>query len=258
MDILKILVLTLTGHHNFVFIFITSNKGFTMAAPSRTDKYKTKDKLYKYTDAIQVLDDIKNDKIGWEQIDKEITTLLGRASVNKVAGKDGKEIKDLAVLVSIVEEFEKYAWDKATHYYREDILKIYRSKADKDLGAVITAKIEGLKKALQTPNRTKEWALSTELSSPNWHFTPEDKLKVKAKIDAKFEKLEKDLIDWVKEIQHTDEQIEINRKFMWVEKELKITDRKPAISNDEWKPWIEKMNWKKDLTYQKTFGEDSN
>ena len=175
-------------------------------------------KLHPYTETLETLSNIDSGKVKISEIKTTIATLKSKASSGKVAGADGKEITNYDELLKVLGEIKGYDWGLGTHTYIEDFTKIYERKADKDIGGVITSKVNALNAALKTPSRTKEWANSSELSSPNWDMNADEKAATLEKINTKFAEVEKDLVDWVATIQKTNPDEEAKRKKTWLSK----------------------------------------
>ena len=203
----------------------------------------TENQHHKYTDTLATLKKIDSNEVPIDDIATKIQQLKAKAKSKKVADKNGNEVSEFEELLQIAEEVKAYNWGLGTHYYKAEFVKIYSDKANKDVGAIITAKIEKLRKALMTPKRTMEWALSDELSSPNWDIEGEEKKDLIAQIDQKFEEVTEDLLGWVHSKSVTNETDEIKRKKMWGDKAIKSNGS--GLTAEQWSAHKKEKGWTK-------------
>ena len=197
---------------------------------------------YKYTDALALLQKIDNREVKVTEIESKIEKLKKTIRSSKLCDSDGSILTEYDDLKKVVEEVKSYKWDIGTYPYTDGIVKVFETKASVDIGGIITSKVNSLRSALMTPKRTKEWALSDEMSSPNWDVEGDAKTVLIEEIDQKFAEVTAELTEWVKQKSVTTEDGENKRKRLWGDKNLAKGD---SQSKKEWAAHKLKKGWTK-------------
>lgn len=196
----------------------------------------------KYTDALELLQKIDNREIEKPKIRPTIEKLIRRVRSSKLCDSDNSILTEYDDLKKVAEEVKSYEWGWQTYDYKEGIIKVFETKASVDIGGIITSKVNSLRSALMTPKRTKEWALSDEMSSPNWDVEGDEKTALIEEIDQKFAEVTAELTEWVKQKSVTTEDGENKRKRLWGDKNLAKGD---SQSKKEWSAHKLKKGWTK-------------